>query len=513
MHILSASQIKLLDAYTCKQQSISSVELMERAGAAFVQVFAETENTFQSVVIFCGTGNNGGDGLVIARLLLQSGFDVKVFIVGQGNSGTEEFVINRRRWEQSQPLHFVNALNDIPELDTRSIIIDALFGAGLSRPLEGIFREVVTCINSSGARVIAVDIASGLYCDKDNEDKDGIIRPTCTYTFHAPKLSFLLPQNALYTGRIRILDIGLDKQYAAALQSPYHWLEEQYLQGVIHQRQKFDHKGTFGHALLVAGSKGKMGAAILAVKACLRSGAGLTTVQVPGCGYEMMQMSCPEAMCLLDEDVELISQVKNKEPEKYSAIGLGPGWGAGVKTVHALYDFLHASPATNCPLVLDADALNILSQHPDWLKKLTPNTVLTPHPKEFERLLGRSWKSDYERLQLLIHFSRIYQVTVILKGAHTCIVTSEGKVYFNSTGNPGMAKGGSGDALTGIITALLAQKYSAEEAAILGVFIHGKAADIAAIDIGYIGQLASDIISQLPAAFHAFEKMQEEKFS
>jgi ADP-dependent NAD(P)H-hydrate dehydratase / NAD(P)H-hydrate epimerase len=512
MYILSASQIKLLDAHTCKQQSISSVELMGRAGAAFVQAFIELEDALQPVMIFCGTGNNGGDGLVIARLLLQSGYKVNVFVVKQGNKETEEFRINRKRWEQSQAVQLINTVKDIPALDRGSIIIDALLGAGLSRPLEGLSRELVTSINDSGARVIAVDIASGLFCDRDNEDKEGIIRPAYTYTFHAPKLSFLLPQNAVYTGRIRILDIGLDKTYAAALQSPYHWLDEQYMQGVIHQRQKFDHKGTFGHAMLVAGSKGKMGAAILAVRACLRSGAGLTTVQVPACGYEMMQMTCPEAMCLIDEDVELISQVKLLEQEKYSAIGLGPGWGGGVKTVHALYEFLHASPPATCPLVLDADALNILSQHQDWLKKLPPTTILTPHPKEFQRLLGRTWKSDYERLQLLIHFSRIYQVTVILKGAHTCIVTREGKVYFNSTGNPGMAKGGSGDALTGIITALLAQKYTAEEAAILGVYMHGKAADIAAIDMGYIGQLASDIIHHLPAAFHAFEKMQEEKY-
>ena len=499
LKILNASQIRALDAFTIQKEGISSIDLMERACATFVNWFGQKyySNTKLCINIFCGLGNNGGDGLAIARLLKQQGFCVKVFVVQYTDKTSGDFDINLKRLQSFAKVNFIKTVNDFTlfsEIQQNNIIIDALLGAGINRCVEGILKELINTLNETPAIKIAVDIASGLFMDNTNDKGDVIFKPDFTVTFQLPKLALMLPQNYDFVGEWEVLDIGLQEEMINELPSYYFYTAQIFPK----HRQKFSHKGTYGHSLIISGSKGMMGAAILSAKACLRSGVGKLTCHVPNMAYEVMQVSVPEAMTITTTDnLDFIStQFTEKDFEHYQAIAVGPGISTHPDVCKMLESVI---TATNKPMVIDADALNLLGTEEgrSLLKQLPPNTILTPHPKEFQKLLGLTWKDDYDKLSLLQQFAKKHQIFVVLKGYQTAIATPEGDVYFNSTGNAGMATAGSGDVLTGIIVALLAQGYSAKEAAMLGVFKHGEAGDLAANSRGQMAMIASDIIDNL----------------
>lgn len=466
---------------------------MERAAAACIEWISQNLNQNYSFKIFCGPGNNGGDGLAIARMLLKAGFETKVFIVRESDKYSPDFLENEKRLKNSFPLiiHELKSESDLPVIDASDYVIDALFGTGLSKPLTGIFSKLIEIINSSDAEIISIDLPSGLYADQ-HSDGVAIIHANHTLCFQLPKLAFMFAENEKYVGQFHLLEIGLDREFIAEIPAVNNYLSKYFLQAFLKPRKKFSHKGIYGHALLVAGSKGKMGASVLAARACLRTGVGLLTMHVPEEGIDIMQISCPEAMVAIGEI----------DFNKYAALGIGPGLGTDEVAVSILTELLRS--AKN-PLVLDADALNIISVEKELVNQIPVNTILTPHPKEFERIAGKS-KNDFDRHELQVSFSKNHKLFIVLKGAHSCITTPDGISYFNSTGNPGMAKGGSGDVLTGMITSLLAQGYSSLESALLGVYMHGLAGDIAAEKKGIDGMIARDVVNGIPVAWREMRK-------
>lgn len=491
MKIFNVEQIRAWDAFTIQNEPISSLDLMERASLAFVRCFCDQFVNTRPVSIFCGKGNNGGDGLAIARILSQKSYNVKVFIVEHSDNASVDFEANLKKLEDHLKPASIRSKEDLTDFSPNVVLIDALLGSGLSRPATGILADVINVLNETRNKIISVDIASGLYVDKSNDKDDVIIKPHCTISFQVPKIAFMMPQNAAYVGEWHVVDIGLSSDYYRNTQTPHYFTDKSEAESKIIPRQKFSHKGTFGHALVLAGSHGKMGAAVLATRACLRSGVGLLNMHIPGCGYEIAQISVPEAMVSVDSDHLHLTQLPDLD--SFSAIGIGPGIGQEKVTADMFEKLLET---IKVPLIIDADALNILSKNPELLEKLPAQTVLTPHPKEFERLAGKN-VSEYNRLEIAKDFAQKYQIIICLKGANTAVILSNGEVHFNSTGNAGMATGGTGDVLTGIITALLAQKYAPSDAAILGVYQHGLAGDRGAVKKGQSALIASDVVDNL----------------
>ena len=492
LKILTTPQIKALDLHTIQHEPIASIDLMERACAAFTSWFTARFSNDKIIGVICGSGNNGGDGLGIARLLNTQGYQVKAWIVKGSMPESEDFKINLERIRGKLPAFEIRTEADQNLFSECHVLIDAILGSGLSRVAEGIYAQAIRCINKTRAVRISVDIPSGLMAAIPSAGE--IVKADHTVTFQLPKLAFMFPQSNEFVGEWHVVDIGLDRKFINEAASDYFLLEQSDIRTLLQPRSKFNHKGNFGHALLIAGSYGKMGAAMLSARAVLRSGAGLLTVHVPRCGYDIMQVSVPEAMVRVDENEKFFSSVPEIKP--FSAIGIGPGLDQDKKTIAAFTKLLE----TGRPLVIDADALNILGSNRELIHLLPKNSVLTPHPKEFERLAG-SWKNDFERLKKQIDFAAQTGTIILLKGAHSSIASPDGKVYFNNTGNPGMATGGSGDVLTGIITGLLAQGYSGLDSAILGCWIHGSAGDRAAGHFGQISMTASDLVDYLPDAF------------
>lgn len=491
MKILSASQVRELDAYTIQNEPISSLNLMERAAQAFVCWLCARYDNRQKIVIFCGKGNNGGDGLAVGRLLSGKGYAVRVYVVDYTQKSTDDFQANLNKVGDFLAIHHIRHTDDIPALPTDDLLIDAVLGSGLSRPASGLLKKVIEALNDSPAEVISVDIASGLYMDRINAESDAIVKPDHTVSFQLPKLAFMMPHNEPFVGAWHLVDIGLSEAFLEKTDTPYSFTDAKTATHLIRARQKFSHKGTFGHALLLAGSYGKMGAAQLSGGACLRSGVGLLTMHVARCGYTIMQIALPEAMVSVDIHENLITTLP--ELDAYSAIGVGPGLGKEPQTLKALHALLDQAKV---PMIWDADALNLLSENPDLLQKLPEGTLITPHPKEFERLAGKS-SDDYDRLERARRFAQEHRLIVCLKGAQTAVIFSDGSVHFNATGNAGMATGGSGDVLTGILTSLLAQRYLPQDAARLGVYQHGVAGDRAAQLRSKVSMIASDIVENL----------------
>lgn len=495
--IFSAKQVKEADRFTVQHEPVVSIDLMERAALKCVEWICQHFGKKNQYKIFCGPGNNGGDGLAIARLLILSGFDVQVFALRTIEKYSKDFLANEQRLKQTHQNVFfdVRLLADLPFINKNDIIIDALFGTGLSKPVSGLPADCINRINSSGAMVIAVDIPSGLFADIHSGGTSVIIKAAHTLSFQFPKLAFFFPENAVYVGDWQVLNIGLSETFICNEPVSNYQLTSDLVKSLLKPRKKFSHKGTFGHALLIAGSYGKMGAAVLASQSCLRSGVGLLTIHTPKCGYEILQSTTPEAMVSVDDnDLFMQNDIRLNE---FSAAGIGPGIGMNEHTQKALH-FLLANSVK--PLVLDADALNIIGLHTDWLSVIPANSILTPHPKEFERIAGKA-ANDFERQQIQLEFSKKYNLFIILKGAHTCITTPSGDSYFNTTGNPGMAKGGSGDVLAGLLTGILAQGHHSFEAGIIAVYVHGLAGDIAKQKLGEVGMTVSDLIQCLPKAF------------
>ncbi len=495
LKILSAVQIREADAFTIKNEPISSIDLMERAAVAFVNKFIQMYHANEGVIVVCGTGNNGGDGLAISRLLIEKGFAVTTYVVGGRENRSSDFEANYERLLKQATIVKIKSRIDSFILKSDCILIDAIFGSGLSRPITGIYAGVIDKMNGAGTPMIAVDIASGLYCDKPAEG-DVIIKPTTTITFQMPKLVFMMPAYHKYVGKLEVVDIGLDKRFLEKAESAYRYVEQIDVSAYLKKRSKFSHKGDYGKVLLVAGSYGKMGAVILSSSACMRMGTGLLTAHVPKCGYEIMQVATPETMVVVDKKQKYISDFP-KDVEKYDAIAIGPGLDTKQQSIEALTAFLEAYDK---PIVMDADGINMLGLKKARLRKLPKNSILTPHVKEFQRIAG-DWKNDFERLTLQSEFSKRHEVFVVLKGAHTTISTPEGKLIFNSTGNPGMATAGSGDVLTGMIVSLLGQGFSSEQAVICGVYLHGLAGDLAAEVKTEHSLIASDIVDFIPLAY------------
>ncbi len=501
MKLLTASQIRELDSFTIENEPIKSIDLMERAARKCSNWIWKKFNK-SKFAVFCGTGNNGGDGLAIARHMIEKQIPIEIYILGDPESGSEDFKTNYERLTEKNTsnIYILNEQAHIFSVNENRVLIDAIFGTGLDRIVEGWRAIVIDELNDSTNTVISIDIPSGLKSEQLEVTNAPIIQANYTLSFQLPKLSFMFNESNKYFGDLAILDIGLDSKRHSEFASEYFYSDEQFISSILRPRNTFSHKGNYGHLLLVSGGKGKMGASIMAARAACRSGLGLLTAHVPSCGYEIMQSSIPESMCVVDDEEDFISKVELKEA--YNAIAIGPGIGTSKASTKMLSELIENQ---NCPMILDADALNILAFKPSLLKRLHENVVLTPHPKEFDRLFGEH-KSSFDRLSTLKGKAKEFGIVIVLKGAHTRIALPDGRIYFNSTGNAGMAKGGSGDVLTGIIGSLLAQGYTSTEAAIAGVFIHGMAGDQCAENIGETGMIASDIIEALPLVFKYLTK-------
>ncbi|RLD28054.1 MAG: bifunctional ADP-dependent NAD(P)H-hydrate dehydratase/NAD(P)H-hydrate epimerase [Bacteroidetes bacterium] len=506
MKILSKEQIYEADKITVERQNISSADLMERVGT---QIFNWLHKRMQGdqvpIYIFCGIGNNGGDGLVLARHLVTHGYNVITYVVNCSDKRSKDFLVNYDKIKnvtKDWPT-LLNCKEEFPEIGRDDIIVDAVFGVGLNRPADDWVKELFKHFKASKAFTLSIDIPSGLYTDILPEDEDNVVWSDFTLSFQTPKLVFFLPETAKYIKQWDVLDIGIDSEYLLATETEADFIGKPEVFSMYKPRERFSHKGDFGHSLIIGGSYGKIGAVTLASRASLTIGSGLVTAYVPKCGYTVLQTALPEAMVLTDVDKNIITDIEyNIEP---TVIGFGVGIGTDNLTISAFESLLKQN---KLPLVIDADGINILSKKKSLLELLPEQTILTPHPKELERLLG-TWKDDFDKLKKVKRFSKKHNVIIVIKGANTTTVFKD-KLYINSTGNPGLATAGSGDVLTGIITGLLAQKYSPLNATIFGVYLHGKAADIAVEDFGYESLIASHIIEYLGEAYLDIIKQIEE---
>jgi len=486
--LFTAKQIKQIDLETIHEQQISSDALMERAATRLFKQMQKNISPKQKIVVFCGVGNNGGDGLVLARLLYQNNYDVKCVLVPFSKNTSADFNMNLHRL-MSLDVPLIIFDNYLKPFSKKHLIIDAVFGTGLSRPASGLAQKAIKLINQSKAKVYSVDMPSGLYADKSNDIKDTIVEANMVYTFQFPKISFFYPENALFVQDFEVVDIGLSKKVIKKMPSKVLLVNSK-VKKMLHNRGKFAYKNSFGHALIIGGSYGMTGASMLASKAALRIGAGLVTAYVPQSAYSILQTAIPEVMVLTGKGKKKITKIKLSK--SYDAIGLGMGMGTHQKTVKAFAKFLKKQQK---PIVIDADALNILAQNRHLLKYIPKNSILTPHLGEFKRLVG-AWQNDTEKQEKLQAFAKSHNVIVVLKGAYTLMTDGE-FTYINPIANSALATAGSGDVLTGIITGLLAQQYQPMEATLLGVYLHAETAEKYTKKKQPYTMIASDIIDLL----------------
>lgn len=504
MKILTAAQIHELDKYTIEHEPIKSIDLMERASKAITHAIMEEWSERTPVIVFAGPGNNGGDALAVARMLAEAKYQVGVFLFNIHSKLSEDCAANKQRLiDSKRGIKFTEiSLNfDPPELTADTLVVDGLFGSGLNKPLMGGFASLVKYINQSPAQVVSIDMPSGLMCEDNTYNiRTNIIRADLTLTLQQKKLAMMLPDCQPYVGRLRVLDIRLSEKYIRQAEVSCRILEEEELRPHLRRRGDFVHKGSMGNALLIAGSYGMAGAAILAAKACMRAGAGKVTVHTPRRNYGIMQVAVPEAVMQMDREETIFSD--SVESNDFDALAIGPGIGQSENTAIALIAQIRR---TQCPIVVDADALNILASHQAWMQQLPKGIIMTPHPREFDRMAGSASNSDYERLIRARQMAEHLQGYLILKGHYSALCMPDGHIIFNSTGNSGMATAGSGDVLTGIITGLLARGYNRGEACMLGMYLHGLAGDLAVKEVGKESLVAGDLIKYLPQAFKRLE--------
>ena len=493
MKILNTEQLKEADQITIKSEPISSIDLMERAANKCADWISQKFPNTQALTFICGIGQNGGDGLAIARILHRRGYPIQVFTVGDTAAASKDFQqnFNRILTVGFKP----NELKNKEEIEPSSVMIDAIFGTGLNRPLEGHIATLVNDINQLNNTKIAIDLPTGIQADGTFSSKEIALKANFTLTIGLPKIALLLPEYGPYVGDWTLIPIGINQGYINAAETQNFLMDQQEAKDIYTPAQKFSNKGSQGKALIIAGSKGKMGAAVLASRACMKSGAGLLETMVPSCGIDILQITHPESMVLMNDGEELLVPIH--ELPEVDAIGIGPGIGKAPQTMALVEQVLKLSKK---PLVIDADALNIISENPQLLKHVPKHSVLTPHPKEFTRLCG-TFKNDLEKLELLRKFCAQHEVIMLIKGAHTAICIPEGDIFFNISGNAGMSTAGSGDVLTGLITGLLAQGYPPQKATIFGVYMHGLAGDLAAKKISKPAMQASDIIDHIGQAY------------
>ena len=504
MKIFTSTQIHELDRYTIEHEPIRSVDLMERAAKAITHAITEEWTTHTPVVVFAGPGNNGGDALAVARLLINEGYKVKTYLFNITNHLSDDCVLNRQRLldgKHAKDLIEVTAKFDPPELTADMLVVDGLFGSGLNKPLAGGFASLVKYINQSPAKVVSIDVPSGLMSEDNTYNvRANIIHAYLTLTLHERKLSFLFGDAQQFIGKLKVLDIRLSPEYIQKTEAQYHVLEENDIRSRLLHRDDFAHKGNMGNALIVAGSYGMAGAAVLATRACLRSGVGKVTAITPKKNYDIMQIAVPEAVLQMDHEETAFTEAV--DTDGFDALGIGPGLGRQETTAIAMIAQIRRA---QCPIVADADALNILASHRAWMQQLPKGIIMTPHPKELDRLTGSPANADYERLHRTCELAKSLQAYIILKGHNSALCLPNGNVFFNPTGNSGMATAGSGDVLTGIITALLARGYHQQNACMVGMYLHGLAGDLAAKELGKESLVASDIIDHLPQAFQYLE--------
>ena len=496
MKILSQEQLYAADRQTLLKEGIPSEVLMERAATrVFEWIHQRLQGAPTHIHVFCGIGNNGGDGLVVARHLQQHGYHLTVYVVKYSEYRSPDFLTNLKRLkEQDVWPTYLDAVSPVPEIPASDLVVDAVFGIGLNRPPATWVVTLFRGLNDSGAFVLSIDMPSGLYTDRVPGDPGAVIRAGYLLTFGAPKLVFFLPQTGRFIEQWEVLDIGLDGDFMAKLEVEYEFYGAGMVRSFYRPRERFSHKGTYGHVLILGGSHGKIGAVALAARAALLSGAGLVTACVPKCGYIPLQSQFPEIMVWTtpgeEEHVEFPDQTTGY------VTGAGMGLGTSQTTARAFLDWLGRQKN---PVLLDADALNILSRYPESFAEIPPDSILTPHPGELRRLIG-DWKDDFEKLEKAGEFARARGCVLLIKGAHTLVLYG-GRGYVNSSGNPGMATAGSGDVLSGMITGLLAQGYSPLQAALMGVYLHGRAGDLVAAEIGYEALTATGLFPGIPEAY------------
>ncbi|SCX95794.1 NAD(P)H-hydrate epimerase [Nonlabens sp. Hel1_33_55] len=496
MKILTAAQLADADKATLKSQNISSADLMERVSMiVFNKIHERLNGAPVPIKIFCGIGNNGGDGLAVARHMIQHGYHVKVYVTNCSKKRSKEFLINydlikdvTKDWPT-----LLDCEDDIPKIGPKDIVIDAIFGIGLNRPVEGWMAALFERINESQAFTVSIDMPSGLFSDSAQPKDSAVIQADHTFTFNNSKLSFFLKDTGNYTGSFEVLNIGLDPEFIHNAAPAAMLITSEAAQNIYRPRKKFTHKGDYGHVLVAAGSKGKMGAAVLAATAAINSGAGKVTAYIPASGNQILQSSIPEVMTITDAGTDHLADFQ-LELKEYT-LCIGPGLGTDEEVVSA---FAKAIKQQSAPILIDADGINILSSNKKLFESLPPKSVLTPHDGELERLLG-PWSSSMERLEKAQKFSKKHDVIFVLKGAHSIAVYHD-NIYINDSGNPGMATAGSGDVLSGIISAFMAQKYDPLMAAVFGTYIHGAAADVASQTYAHEGLRASIISNFVGAA-------------
>ncbi len=490
LQLLTSPQIREADAYTIKNKPISSIDLMEAASKAFVKAFMEEVPDRDTLIsVYCGTGNNGGDGLAIARLLKEQAYDsISVKIMRFSPKESADFKINLDRLKLTGiPLSELSNAINLPK-ENASVIIDALIGSGLNKALEGELQTLIKSLNKLKKKVIAVDVPSGLPTEGIIDTDATVLKAKLTITFQRPKINFFFPESSQATERFIVADIGLDEAYIQSQPGPWKLIEEKDLKGLIKTRKPFSHKGSYGHALIIAGNTRTMGAALLCADACLHSGAGLTTACIPEKGMPALNAYAPEVMTLPRS--ELKSELNSK---KFNSMAIGPGLGTNADSIELVKQALEFK----IPTLIDADALNILAESPSVLKQLPEFTILCPHMKEFDRLFGIS-SNWWDRVDLASRKAKELNLIILLKNQYTFIVSPDGDILINPTGNPAMAVGGMGDVLSGMIAAFLAQGHTPKESAILATYIHGKTGDVLNQEMGMYSIPPGELTLLLP---------------
>jgi ADP-dependent NAD(P)H-hydrate dehydratase / NAD(P)H-hydrate epimerase len=500
MKIFRTDQIRALDAKTIGLEGITSTNLMDRAALALFQRIRLEVKPADRILVLAGPGNNGGDALAVARLLTQAGCTVHTLLCQPSGriSADAHLQLERLSNLKEASVQLLEQPSDLEKWSDRSLLIDGLFGSGLNRPLEGFFAEVTSWMNRQKTPIIALDLPSGLFGEDNSQNiLSTVVKANLTLGLQFPRLAFLLAENEAYVGEWETVNVAFHPDAVKILQTPFYFTQPEDIRSILKKRSRHAHKGSFGKVLLVAGSADMTGAAILASRGALRSGAGLVFLRTPAKAAPIIQMAVPEVLVQPMEADPLFSGNSH-----FSVIGIGPGLGTESFASNYLKCLLQKN---NSQLVLDADALNILSQNRGWLDTLPSDSILTPHPKEFDRLTGQTATGEYDRLQKALAFAGKYRVYLILKGAYTACISPEGNCFFNSTGNPGMATGGSGDVLTGIVVSLLSQGYTPAEACRLGVFLHGRSGDLALESQSYESLIAGDLVEHLGNAFKSLK--------
>jgi len=520
MRILTAEAMREVDRAAIEDLGVPSLVLMENAAIGVVEALGQAFGDAESVAVFCGPGNNGGDGLAVARHLAVRGWEVRVFLITGGRelSGDAAVQLGICRKAELPILEVASgdglpaALEAAAECD---VVVDALFGTGLARPLEGLFAQAVETINSLPAPCVAVDLPSGL-AGSQTRPIGPHVRADLTVTFAAPKVAHVFPPAADAVGEMVVTDLGIPPRLVEEIEEEagdLHLLMGEELAELLPEREPGTHKGDYGHALIAAGSPGKAGAAILAARAAVRAGAGLVTAAVPEPILQTVDLGSVESMTLglpagaAGQIAERAADVLLDAAEGKTALALGPGLGQEPATASAIRRIVLECPL---PLVLDADGVNAFAGRAAELARRKAETILTPHPGELGRLLGISTSQIQEdRLAAARGAAEETGAIVVLKG-HLTLVASGTAVFVNPTGNPGMATGGTGDVLTGLIAGLLAQGLDALDATLLAVYLHGLAGDLAASRLGEGALAAGDLIEILPAALEALKSSGEE---